>query len=125
MMFYKLIVNQDSGIQKFVKVKKSGRYLDSEKVVWDERVHGPIPQGTELGGLQRYTNNGAPALRVIAAQKTAHDDTLAAIETAKQEEETQMQQAKQLIRNINQASTAAELKAVLRALVRVVARELL
>lgn len=51
----KLVVNRDHGEQELLVIHESGGYHDPTKVVWDERVDGPLAANHEaaIGGLVR------------------------------------------------------------------------
>jgi hypothetical protein len=51
----KLLINAPSGEQEIIVVGEGGGYFDLSRVLWDERVDGPMPAVT-LGGMVR---NGA------------------------------------------------------------------
>ena len=48
----KLLVNAPSGRQEVIMVDATGGYFDPERVIWDERIDGPMPSIT-LGGMVR------------------------------------------------------------------------
>jgi len=48
-----LLVNSPSGEQKIFPISESGAYFDPSLVEWDERVDGQLPEGIELGKMQR------------------------------------------------------------------------
>lgn len=48
----KLLVNAPSGAQEIIEVGEGGGYFDPARVLWDERVDGPLPAIT-LGGMVR------------------------------------------------------------------------
>jgi len=78
---YKLLVNGIKDFQHLIEVEKTGGYFDESKIVWDERIHGPMPEFTGQG-QERYTLDGAPALRVNADLKTTQDAAKAAEDAA-------------------------------------------
>lgn len=49
---YKLLVNTPSGKQEVIEVGEGGGYFEPERVIWDERADGPLPEIT-LGGMVR------------------------------------------------------------------------
>lgn len=51
----KLVVNHVDGIQKVIEVYKGGGYFDESRVVWDERIDGPLTDDMlkNIGGLVR------------------------------------------------------------------------
>lgn len=51
-MMYKLLVNAPTGLQEVIEVTATGSYFDPERVLWDERRDGPLPDVT-LGGMVR------------------------------------------------------------------------
>ena len=52
----KLLVNPPSGDQKIIEVEEGGGYFDAARVLWDERIDGPLPSIT-LGGMVRSGSN--------------------------------------------------------------------
>lgn len=48
----KLLVNAPSGAQEIIEVGVGGGYFDAERVVWDERDDGSLPEIT-IGGMVR------------------------------------------------------------------------
>lgn len=48
----KLLVNTPSGAQALVEVGPGGGYFDADRVLWDERIDGPLSAIT-LGGMVR------------------------------------------------------------------------
>jgi hypothetical protein len=63
----KLLVNTPTGCQEVIEVGNGGGYFDPSRVLWDERVDGPLPEIT-LGGMVR---NGA-ALEFSQARMAEH-----------------------------------------------------
>ena len=49
---HKLLVNAPSGDQQVIEVREGGGYFDPARVLWDERLDGPLPEIT-LGGMVR------------------------------------------------------------------------
>lgn len=81
----KLLVNAPSGKQEIIEVSEGGGYFDPARVLWDERVDGPLPEIT-LGAMVRVVD----ALQVdpgLAASTVAANQAAAAVqarEAAKQ-----------------------------------------
>ncbi|MDC8446464.1 MAG: DUF4376 domain-containing protein [Nitrosomonas sp.] len=48
-----LLVNSPNGKQQIIRVEASGAYFDPARVLWDERIDGPLPQNIKLGKMQR------------------------------------------------------------------------
>jgi len=48
----KLLVNTPIGTQEVIEVAPSGGYFDLSRVLWDERIDGPLPD-VILGGMVR------------------------------------------------------------------------
>lgn len=48
----KLLVNTPAGAQEVIEVTATGSYFDDDRVLWDERRDGPLPEIT-LGGMVR------------------------------------------------------------------------
>lgn len=48
----KLLVNAPTGEQQIIEVGVGGGYYDASRVLWDERVDGPLPE-VQLGGMVR------------------------------------------------------------------------
>lgn len=49
---FKLLVNAPPGTQEVIEVGEGGGYFDAERVLWDERVDGALPEIT-LGAMVR------------------------------------------------------------------------
>jgi hypothetical protein len=49
----KLLVNAPSGRQEIIEVGAGGAYFDPDRVIWDERVDGPLPEDVQVGGMVR------------------------------------------------------------------------
>jgi hypothetical protein len=47
-----LLVNTPGGKQETIEISPTGSYFDPARVVWDERIDGPLPEIT-LGKMQR------------------------------------------------------------------------
>lgn len=71
MQIFKLLVNAPSGAQEIVEVEESGSYFDATRVLWDERVDGPLPTDVQLGGMYRQ----GLELLVDTALAEAHEAT--------------------------------------------------
>jgi hypothetical protein len=52
----KLLVNAPTGEQQIITVGEGGGYFDINRVLWDERIDGGLPDIT-LGGMVRVDNN--------------------------------------------------------------------
>ena len=48
----RILVNTPSGRQSIEHIEATGDYFDKSRVLWDERVDGPLPEVT-LGGMVR------------------------------------------------------------------------
>lgn len=48
-----LLVNSPTGFQEIVTISQTGAYFDPARVVWDERVDGPLPGNVEAGKMTR------------------------------------------------------------------------
>jgi hypothetical protein len=49
----KILVNAPTGYQEIIELGQGGYYLDLTRVLWDERLDGPVPEGVTLGGMVR------------------------------------------------------------------------
>ena len=56
MIMTKLLVNAPTGEQQIITVGEGGGYFDINRVLWDERIDGELPDIT-LGGMVRVDNN--------------------------------------------------------------------
>ena len=67
-----LLVNSPTGRQEIIEVSNGGGYFDAARVLWDERIDGPMPVIT-LGGMTRIdgvlTYSQARADEHIAASR--------------------------------------------------------
>ena len=84
----RLLVNSPTGKQELIEVSDSGGYFDATRVLWDERIDGPMPAAT-LGAMVRSGDTLVvdPALLAasVASIKAAQGKALqAAIITATQ-----------------------------------------
>jgi len=52
----KILVNAPTGKQELISIDESGSYFDPSLVEWDERFDGQLPEGIELGKMQRVGN---------------------------------------------------------------------
>jgi hypothetical protein len=50
---FKLLVNAPTGAQAIELVTATGGYFDADRVLWDERVDGPLPDDIAIGGMTR------------------------------------------------------------------------
>jgi hypothetical protein len=50
---FKLLVNAPTGAQEVILVGEGGGYFDPERVIWDERTDGALPEGVVVGGMVR------------------------------------------------------------------------
>lgn len=53
----KLLVNTPEGVQDIIVVGEGGGYFDLSLVLWDERLDGPLPDDTIIGGMIREENS--------------------------------------------------------------------
>lgn len=51
----KLLVNAPTGFQELITIGQGGCYFDHSRVLWDERVDGPMPE-VVLNGMVRDRN---------------------------------------------------------------------
>lgn len=86
----KLLVNAPSGKQELIEVGDGGGYFDSSRVLWDERIDGPVPSVT-IGGMVRAGDS------LVFNQSRMDETTTASAPDA----------AKQLAENIEQLWQAA------------------
>lgn len=49
----KLLVEAPTGQQEIIEVDSTGSYFDPARVLWDERVDGPLPHDVVVGGMVR------------------------------------------------------------------------
>jgi len=76
----KLLVNNPQGEQQILDIHVSGSYFEKERILWDEREDGPMPQKAlgNLGGLSRSMVGGKPSLKVSQVKVKAAKDKRAA-----------------------------------------------
>ena len=48
----KLLIVNTAGVQEVIEIGRGGAYFDLSKVLWDERIDGPLPELT-IGGMVR------------------------------------------------------------------------
>ncbi len=71
-MFFKLLVKTPEGEQKIIEIEKTGNYFDQTCIIWDERLHGKLPEKVPTNA-QRFwedilvkDNNGKQIYEKIA-----------------------------------------------------------
>jgi len=69
----KLLVNAPTGEQQIITVGEGGAYCDINRVLWDERIDGELPDIT-LGGMVRVDNNLILDETLLAKSVKAIDD---------------------------------------------------
>lgn len=91
-MSIKLIVNAHDGFQKLLLVERTGGFSESDRVVYDERLHGALTPEKEaqIGGLSRDQDGN---LVFTQADKDDQDSRLAAKTTDAADKSTKFQQA--------------------------------
>jgi len=62
----RLLVVNPEGIREIISIDDSGSYYDQSKVVWDERINGPMP------------DNACPSMVVVDGSLVVDDSILAA-----------------------------------------------
>lgn len=67
---YKLLVTLPTGEQSVEPVDSTGEYYDISRVLWDERVRGPLPSNIELGKM-RLIDGGLVKDKTISSQHAA------------------------------------------------------
>lgn len=67
----KLLINAPTGAQEVIDIGQGGGYFDPARVLWDERIDGPLPAIT-LGGMARTGND-------LAFSQARMDEHLGAI----------------------------------------------
>lgn len=95
----RLLVDAPSGAQELVDIGPGGAYFDAARIVWDERIDGPLPAIT-LGGMVRQGN----VLVFSQARKDQHDAALVVVPR-----EVTMRQARQalILAGLDEAVEAA------------------
>ncbi len=66
----KLLVNSPSGEQEIIEVDVTGKYFDLARVLWDERIDGPMPE-IVAGKMQRSGNALVVAEQLLPAHLAA------------------------------------------------------
>lgn len=81
----KLLVNEPWGEQSIREIHESGSYFDPERVLWDERIHGPMfdEHKAKVGWLKR----DGKRLVEDTELKILFDAKVAAAEAVKYKEE--------------------------------------
>lgn len=117
-MFKLLIINL-SGDQEIILVGKGGAYFDISKVVWDERIDGPLPDEAQnfLGGISKVNNQLVYDKAAAAAQAKKIADAAAAVIAAAQQEIVLQQQRDAELDKLNAAVDIASLKTVVQNLI--------
>ena len=83
------------------------------EIIWETARDGEIPAGSVIGVLERVVVDRKPTLRESAVLRAAADAKAAAAEAEAQAKAQRLA----LIRSVDSASTVAQLRAVLKALV--------
>lgn len=55
-VMYKLLIEFPDGNQIITEISETGGFFDQSKVLWDERTDGKLPEGVELGKMERRGN---------------------------------------------------------------------
>lgn len=110
----KLLVENTLGLQEILEIDKTGSYYDQSKVLWDERLHGKLPDVAveKLGGIKKQDG----VLVFDAAVKASTDQKKAAIEAVETEKESKKNTRRELLAAVDAANDVPSLKAVLKAL---------
>jgi hypothetical protein len=113
-----LLIDDIDGIQKIITVYEGGGYFDSTKVLWDSRIDGPVTSviidPTKLGGWKRDAQN---TFVFDPVKKSTSDAAVIAKQNAQTNEAATVLARKSAIKAVSSAATAADLKAVLVALI--------
>lgn len=67
----KLLVNTPSGRQELIEVGEGGGYFDASRVLWDERIDGPLPKDVQVGGMYRVGKTLFLDEQMLAADRAA------------------------------------------------------
>jgi len=67
----KILVNAPTGVQEVIDLGPGGAYFDLDRVLWDERTDGPMPDIT-LGGMVREGG-------ILVYSQSRMDETSAAL----------------------------------------------
>lgn len=67
----KLFVTAPSGAQEIIEIGAGGGYYDPARVLWDDRLDGPLPVGITLGGMVRQGD-------ALVFDQAVYDDSTAA-----------------------------------------------
>lgn len=81
----KLLVNNTEGVQEVIVVGQGGGYFDLSRVLWDERIDGPLPE-IQVGGMVRVDGQLVLDPVLLAAHQAAQQakaDALAAADAAR------------------------------------------
>lgn len=49
----KLLIEYPDGNQQIIEIDQTGSFFDKSKVLWDERINGPLPADIELGKMDK------------------------------------------------------------------------
>lgn len=49
----RLLIEYPDGDQKIIKIENSGSFFDKSRILWDERIDGPLPSDIEFGKMAR------------------------------------------------------------------------
>lgn len=112
----KILIDNTLGYQEIIQVGDGGGYFDLSKVLWDERIDGPLDVAGVNAQIGGWTRAGK-SLAFDALKKSASDAALAAIQTANDSKAAAVSSRKSVMKAVQSANTAAELKAVLVAII--------
>ncbi len=120
MKTYNIIIETPHGFQQIIEVGHGGRHRE-DKTVWNENVHGPIPNGTVMGGLQRYDDQGVEKLRVNSSLKSSQDALKVIFDQAALLRKNRIRDARIAMKNnIDAASSLDDVKNLIKHIARLI-----
>lgn len=113
----KLVITDNSGLQQLLIIHETGHHNDLSKVLWDERINGPLPSNIEakIGGLVKDSQGN------VTIDETKYQNQQNILSQAAAKEAARIQRlidARAVIASINDTDPLpTDLKPILKALV--------
>lgn len=113
----KLLIDNPQGIQEIIEVDDGGGYFDSSRIIYDERIHGPMDEFAIRAHLGSWSRDGQKRFVHDPAKKVTHDNAVDIFTSSQASQETKRSNRKNILKAVRSANTLAEVKTVLIAIV--------
>lgn len=114
----RLLIDNPKGFQEIIEVGEGGGYFDPDRVIYDERVNGPMDVSSVKAQLGAWKMDSSKGLVVDASKKSSHDSALATIKAAQDKVKDDKSNQVGLFKQASSISTIDEAKSVLVAIVK-------